>query len=310
MLQQTNSINVVSLSPTQAGVLLEYRYVHDRPLRPRYVDELVKEMQAGRFQHTAEVHMAYVNGQPSMLNGKHTCHAIVKFGKPVNVTLRKTYTTAGQLAALYALGHDNQLRRLFSDQMGAYGLVEETGLTRSQLDSLSAALKAIRHNFKLRHAGRGENELSPVEMMTVVREWSEFMMQLDNHITPCNKMTLRALRSKSVLPIGLITVRYQPDKACDFWSAIARPDELKYADSRSQARRIVDGLPDLRSTKSELEKVPGKIARCWNAFFQGRLLEVVQPFSDGATIVIAGTPWNGKHPIGMLPNNLAAYDNR
>ena len=302
----TNSIDVVMLSPGQAGEFLRYRYMHDRPLRQWYVDALVKEMREGRFQFTAEVHIAYVNGQPNMINGKHTCNAIVKFGKPVRVTLRKTYTSEpGQIAALYALGHDNQLRRLFSDQMGAYGLGEETGLTRNQLDALASALRAMRYGFRIDHQGRNEaSSIAPVDMMKIVREWAVYMRDFDKIIMPCPPALLRTVHSKSVLAIGLITVRYQRRKAQEFWSAIARPDELKYVDPRAQARQVIDRVPNLRRANIEIGRVPGKIARCWNAFMSGRTLEVVQPFPDGAPMVIEGTPWNGKQPVNMLPNDL------
>ena len=66
----------------------------------------------------------------SMVN---TCAAIIKYGKPVLVTLRKTLTSeAGQVAMTYAFGHDTYLRRTFNDAMGAYNLADATGLTHSR----------------------------------------------------------------------------------------------------------------------------------------------------------------------------------
>lgn len=305
MYSPTNSINVVELSPAQAQEFLGYRYAHDRPLRPWYVDFLVNEMKERRFQFTAEVHIAHVNGQPNLINGKHTCNAIVKFGKPVKVTLRKTYTTTpGQVAALYAFGHDNQLRRHLGDQMQSFGLVEETNLTAQQLGALAASLSYIRNGFTASKGGKAIQ--SPADRIQDAIEWSPFMRKFDASVMPCNKYVLRALRQRSVLSLGLVTTRYQPDIAAKFWGEIAKPNGAQYTDPRMAARRVIDAIDQINRSKNELQRITWKLSRCWRAFFDGEQLEMATaPKVIDKPITVAGcAAFDGKQPTwNYLPNN-------
>lgn len=315
----TDSISVQTVTPDKASEFLRSNFLHNRPPRASWVEYLVREMKEGRFISTAEIHIMYRNGEPTMVNGQHTCLAIQKYGKPVRVTVRKTVTNEhGQIAMTYAFGHDTHLRRSWSDQMGAYNLVETTGLSRETLNSLSAALRLIRMNFGAgtdswaRPVGadkKGDVEYklgltsAPTELLEIVSDWAPQMKLFDLAVQPCEKFLLKRLRSRAVLAIGLITFRFQPDKAFDFWANTSRPDAISLDSPCWAARRHISDFHANWSKKDQLSRTTRIVARCWNAFYDDESLKVAQlrSGSEKARIVIKGTPYNGKQAANFLP---------
>lgn len=169
-----NSLRIESLTPEKAADYLKCNYTHNRKMRRHHVEYLLNEMKAGRFMPTAEVHLMYRNGEPVLVNGQHTCAAIVEFGKPVTVTVRKTIARElGQIAMTYAFGHDTGLRRTFNDAMGAYNIAEQTGLTSDQVNALSTALRHILADFT-GESDRKRNDVkkSPAELVEYIYAWS------------------------------------------------------------------------------------------------------------------------------------------
>lgn len=298
----TSSLQVETVTPEKASQFLSYNYVNNRRVRQAWVEYLVREMQQGRFMSTAEIHIMYRNGEPVMVNGQHTCRAIVKYGKPVRVTIRKSSTTeVGQIAMAYAFGHDTGIRRSFTDGMNAYNLSEQTGLPPTIVNHVVAALTYIKSGFNIYRKGGGNVKDSPADMVKYVLAFSPTMKLFDAHVMPCEKLLLKRLRWRSILPVALLTFYYQPEKAADFWRQIANPDRLAWDDPRVAARRYIEN--GITRPRDEEAKTPRRIARCWRAFYEGQNLEKVSGINPLSAISIAGTLYNGKQPaMGYMPD--------
>lgn len=299
-----NSLRVEPLSPEKAAEYLRHNYTHNRRMRRHHVEYLLNEMRAGRFMPTAEVHLMYRNGEPVLVNGQHTCAAIVEFGKPVTVTIRKTNAReAGQIAMVYAFGHDTGLRRTFNDAMGAYNVAEHTGLTGDQVTAVATALRHIMTDFTVERSGNrtGQVKKSPADLVDYVYAWSGDAKVLFSVTSEVDKVMSKAIRKRGVLPIGLLTIHYQRDKAIDFWRGIVRPDGLMYADPRMTARRYIELS---RGRPSQIGVSPGKLSRqlasCWNAFYRGELLNHAKVADELSRVKLLGTPYTGNQPNGFL----------
>ncbi len=298
-----NSLRIESLTPEKAADYLKCNYTHNRKMRRHHVEYLLNEMKAGRFMPTAEVHLMYRNGEPVLVNGQHTCAAIVEFGKPVTVTVRKTIAReAGQIAMTYAFGHDTGLHRTFNDAMGAYNIAEQTGLTSDQVNALSTALRHILADFTGESdRKRNDAKKSPAELVEYIYAWSIDMRLLLSITANVDKKMSRLLQKRGILSIALPTLYYQKGRAIEFWQGIARPDGLQYVDPRMTARKYIESS---RGTSYFMGVTPAKLSRqiaaCWNSFYRGETLSSARVADELSIIKLLGTPYNGNQPKGFL----------
>ncbi len=299
----TNSLQIESVTPDKAREYLGYNYAHNRKVRPGRVQFLANEMREGRFMQTAEIHIMYCNGDPVLVNGQHTCNAIAMYGKPVRLTVRKTSTSEhGQIAMMYAYGHDTGMKRTFNDGLGAYNVGEELGIGPYHVDRLAAAIKFIRNGFGKPTRGKDVPLTEVIEMMHV---WAPHARMFLKTITvPSGELTrIRgAVEKQAVFSILLVTYRYSLDIARDFWSGILSPGLLD-TDSRWFARRAIEESI-LRNNRYALgsrdpEIVARRLAKCWGSFVTGKRMGQIPRIADinpNAPILIAGTPYNGRQP--------------
>lgn len=299
----TNSLQIESVTPDKAREYLSYNYAHNRPLRQGWVKYLADEMREGRFMQTAEIHIVYCNGEPVLVNGQHTCNAIVLYGKSMRLTVRKTSTNEhGQVAMMYAFGHDNGRKRTFNDGLGAYNVGEELGIGPYQVDRLAAAVKFIRNGFG--NPARGK-DVSLTEVVDVMQIWAPYARLFwSNTVVPSGELSRirSAVDKQSVLSVLLVTYRYSANKARDFWSGILSPGLLD-TDARWFARRVIEESI-LRSNRYSLgsrdaDVVARRLAKCWGSFVTGKRMAQIPRLSDidpSAPIVIAGTPFTGRQP--------------
>ena len=301
----TNSLRVEPVTPEKAAEYLRYNYAHNRKLRKHHVAFLANEMRQGRFMPTAEVHLMFRNGEPVLVNGQHTCAAIVEYGKPVSVTVRKSLTReAGQIAMTYAFGHDTGLRRTFNDAMGSYNLAEATGLTTRQVESLSTAIRHIKSGFDKSRSGYGVIKQSPGDIVEYIYAWAAEAKVLFSVTNYCDKDITRLLKKTGALSVAILTIRYQPEKALEFWRGVAMPDGVLWADPRMTARRALEDSKGKAGTKGVTPgRLSRQLARAWNAFYEGEELKQIKVSNEYAPMVILGTPYNGKQPKDFLSLN-------
>lgn len=301
----TNSIRVESVTPEKAAEYLQCNYTHNRKPRKHHVAYLANEMRCGRFMPTAEIHLMFRNGEPVLVNGQHTCAAIVEYGKPVTVTVRKTVVReVGQIALAYAFGHDTGLRRTFNDAMGAYNLAEQTGLTQDQVQALAGALRHIKGGFNVEHGhGRDRKKMSPADLVDDIYAWSHEAKLLFLTAAWTDSKITRLLNKRGVLSVAIVTFYYQPEKATEFWRGIVMPDGLSWSDPRMTARRALENSKGKASTQGITpQRLSRQLARCWNAFYREESLSLIKVLDENGQISLLGTPYNGKQPFDFLPS--------
>lgn len=306
----TNSLRIESVTPEKAAEYLRCNYAHNRRLRKHHVAFLANEMRCGRFMPTAEIHLMFRNGDPVLVNGQHTCAAIVQYGKPVAVTVRRTLAQeAGQIAMTYAFGHDTGLRRTFNDAMGAYSLSEATGLTQSQVEALSSAIRHIKTGFTKARSGEGNIKHSPADIVEYIYVWAAEVKMLFAAVAYCDRHITKLLEKRAALSVAILTIRYQPEKALEFWRGVAMPDGIMWADPRMTARRALEESKGKAGASAVApSRLSRQLARCWNAYFKGEELKQIKITDENAPMVLLGTPYNGKQSDGFLSLNNAGVN--
>jgi len=314
----TNSLRIESVTPEKAAEYLRYNYTYNRRLRKHHVSFLANEMRHGRFMPTAEIHLMFRNGEPVLVNGQHTCAAIVDYGKPVSVTVRKTIVReAGQVAMTYAFGHDTGLRRTFNDAMGAYNLAEATGLTHTQVEVLSSAIRHIKSGFSKARNGQGTPKDSPGDIVDYVYAWAGEVKMLFTAVAYCDRNITKLLEKRGALAVAILTLYYQPEKALDFWRGVAMPDGIKWGDARMTTRGTLEESKGKAGASAvTASRLSRQMARGWNAHFKGEELKQIKVMDESAPMILFGTPYNGKQTAGYLslkdyiappPNEGAIY---
>lgn len=301
----TNSLSVEAITPEKAAEYLRYNYAHNRKPRKHHVAFLANEMRCGRFMPTAEIHLMFRNGEPVLVNGQHTCAAIVQYGKPVAVTVRKTLAReAGQIALTYAFGHDTGLRRTFNDAMGSYNLSEATGLTLRQVEALASAIRHIKSGFDKSRSGDGVVKQSPADIVEYIYVWAAEAKVLFSVTNYCDNNITGLLKKTGALSVAILTIRYQPEKALDFWRGVAMPEGIHWGDPRWTARRALEDSKGRAGTKGITPgRLARQLARAWNAHYKGEELKQIKVNDEYAPIVLLGTPYNGKQSEDFLSLN-------
>jgi hypothetical protein len=106
-----------------------------------------------------------------------------------------------------------------------------------------------------------------------------------------------ALRLRSVTAVAMYTLKFQPEKAAEFWQGLAMDDGLRRNDPRlSLLYRLSSGY-GTRPVAFQLHAV----AAAWNAFYEGRNLTEIR-VDPGKPFRLAGTPVLVEHLDGELDN--------
>ncbi len=294
-------LSIENITPQTAQEWLQYN-IDNRRLRTAHVEFLAKEMRYGRFQETAEIHLFTVGDVRYMLNGQHTCHAVVLYGAPVRVTVRRSSGTENERRMVYSVGHDKGLSRTFSDSVRVYDLADSMQVRSSYIDRIAASIRYAELNFGLKppHTRR----VSDIELMGIVPLWDTEMALLLETISPCAKEMRNTITRSDLLSVALITLFFQTDKAVDFWRGVAKGDLLPDDDAR---KRLRDYLVKVKWNNRSLSDKPSVITRrvvdCWNKFYDGREAKrVLQDRHIRDEVCINGTLYTGKQPFDYWPD--------
>lgn len=295
-------LSIESVSPETAAEWLQFNTAN-RPLRRHHVNFLRNEMANGRFQETAEIHIFDTAGRKLMLNGQHTCEAIVAYGRPVRVTVRRSIGTDDECKLIYSVGHDKGLIRTFTDSVRGFNLESETSLSGSYIEKLASAIRYAKYNFGIMWSST-TNRISDLEMIDIVRYWFDDAIVFLDVISPCHKSMRQHLVRSDMLSVALITMYFQRDKAMVFWRSVANGENMDNSDPRMRLYNYINTLNWTRGKLGENKPiVTRKIINGWNRFYLGKTwLKMDTPSIDNVPVRIEGTHYTGKQPIDMWPN--------
>lgn len=296
---QTIAMNVM-MTPTLAQSWLEqYRYPHQRPLRPHRVSVLAQEMRAGRFALTTiDLRTIENTGQTFLINGQHRLHAIIEAGLEIPmVVVRHRVDSMEAVARDYAV-FDTHSKRSHKDALQAYDLTEETGLTLSQLRILGQTAPFLLSGFRISAVRRESLGQSPVERIDFIRAWANTAVLAFTSIGAAEHRRVNRIYNAGTFAVALVTMRYQPDKAERFWRRVAANDGLRQGEPEM---KLVEYLTDYRAYNSRDPRLPRAVAACWNAAYEGRSLRLIKVNDPNGPIRIAGTPFKGTEHIILPP---------
>jgi hypothetical protein len=283
-------------------ILTTMAYERQRRTRPQHVASLARELLRGTFKPgTIEIN-TLPEGDQYLIDGYHRLQAIIEAGvsSPM-VIVNCAVGSMDEVDANYAVT-DTGLIRTSVDRATAYNLPSRFALSPRWVTSLGYAVAAITGGFEFdsndlhtRDAVRSDAVRIPL-METWLPEMHRFV-----EILAQNKGMWMGgkTRNASLVAIALVTLRYQPERAEQFWAAVAKNDGL----GRTQPERILIDYLQSSSVKREGTRAYARaIAYCWNASYDGRPLTYALRHKKNVVnnpILIKGTPYTGKQVVRL-----------
>jgi hypothetical protein len=277
------------VTPAEAKALREScLFARQRSVRPGHVHRLAFEMGRGWFLQGTPIWFCVLPDRSMLLvNGNHTLEAVVEAGVSVPLTLiYQQVADEEEAAAAYAC-FDIQRTRGWSDAARAIGADHD--LINS--GKVIAALTPIMLGFERRSAGTlaQMDLLSRRRRFEVLEEYRGAAGLLHAACLGSSAVNQRLILRAGVYSVALVTARYQPSSAEEFWGGLVHDDGLRVNDPRKSLLKYLS-LRTVGTAGEDRYDLTIAAAQAWNAHFDGRTLNNPRP-GQSVRFTLLGTPW-------------------
>lgn len=230
-----------------------------------------------------------------LVNGQHRVTAISEHNVPVTIRVILHYVkNEDEAATLYTYFDDPSESRTDIEVLDAKGITHDLGLPRDVVRALYGALSFLRNDLEPAYYQTisGESARDRDGRMHDIGEWANEARVFWQDIKIGDLWTKRRLLRPAVTALALYTYRYQPAKAHDFWSGIARQDGLASGDPRNTLIRDFRSRANNEAGKGNTNQraVIQSVTLAWNAFCEKRELAIIKVVG-GAILRVWGTPY-------------------
>jgi len=291
-----------TITPSVAKVWLEFKYSKQRTVDARSVAILAEAMRRGRFTTNTMKFAMYRDGR-FLVNGQHTLTAIVSSGVTLVLPVQDfVVDSEDDIARLY-YHEDTNRRRSFQDSVRAMDFTERLNLSQTQIKQTAAALKWVKSNFGVDR--KMYDYITQDDLLEWVPVYTWEIEAIYDAISPCLKEERNIVIKQSILAVGLITMRYVPDKARVFWGQVAKDNGLERYDARKTLRSwLIANTTRRFSSQQRIDAhtVSRVVALAWNAWCDGRSLRymLVRDTTKPLELRYCG-PFNGNQSPNYLP---------
>ena len=268
-----------------------FHYKHQRRIREYHVNNLAEEIQKCRFRDYTQITFCRLDGWYYLTNGYHTLSAISKTRSVLLSVIVKDVSSVADIAFDYAR-HDTHLTRPLSDALAAFEIAEKYGITKTQLQWVSAA--GLFYAYMIGEIKtRVSTQLSTDKKHEIVDRYARLGI---NALLMFNGQATNAyFNRKTTLASAMICYNYSKSKAIEFWGKIAEDDGLRKKDPR---KTLLDWLRESQTTGGggaarnkkvyrDHELVKG-CAAAWNAFHERRDLQFIRVSYASNEVVFSG----------------------
>ena len=276
--------------------LEEYRFQGQRNLDRETVLLYAREMQMGRFDAVSQINLVQVGPKTYLTDGQHRLQAVALSNVPIPFVVR-TKTATDETEAARDYNASTGKARTVSDSLRATGIQESLELNSSELNVIAAATSLIVGGFSIR-ANRSLLNRSVTEKEQSIREWAPDYAEYQKSVLGAHQSLARILKWRGVVAVGLVTFRYAPFKASQFWGDLVAEEGRSKAGTYLERRLLFGEL----SKRKNMASISRNVAEAWNRFFLGKSLPAnFHPLADTLPIYIAGSPFNGSQQIELFP---------
>lgn len=297
MLERTsNPMTVISegralVTPLMANTILNAtKFIGQRKLQAHHVDKWAMMMveDRGEFLQYQGISFGRLNGSLYLLNGQHRLNAVVKSGRATGFDFT-IYDCANEadLAKYYARFDSEHLSRSLKDIVANDPLVGKD-FPPAYLARVCEAVSFIESRFKNVSSRKMSGAARIKERrLEGAHTWEREARQYRGFAKGVPVMAQHRFFSAAPLAVAMVTLRYQPDQASDFWERAIKNDGLRIGDP---ARALIEAWK--RNGVNWTRYQTGHLAAiAWNAAFEEKDLRIIRLSKDGGEMFISGTPY-------------------
>lgn len=271
-------------------ILIEYNYERQRAVRRPHVLFLADEMRRGSFQSGSQLAFARHRDKLILINGQHRLNAQIESQETVEYqVLIQDAQTWAEIHKLYYRQDRGGRGRTEAEVLIAVGVAERYGMTSTLARSVFKAQPLIANNFVWPRIHDDPSLRNDDLRLDGCKPWWSIAATYGRIIDAAPRMVRKRLEAAQAVAVGLVTLKYQTEKASEFWAGVAGDDGLRRDDPRKAL------LIDLAAREWARGGTEGAlaIATAWNAWFEDRPLKSVHIYED-ASVRIKGTPFDGR----------------
>ncbi len=230
-----------------------------------------------------------------LLNGQHRLAAILSTGIPQrSIVLRLHFASEEDMDKAYA-NMDRGYIRTMRQGIAAMGTAEKVGVTAHTMKAAIGSLRLIGNGFARRgSSGRAQIVLSnPSIVDQIAYQWKEPIFAYQHATYGANHKARDWFFNAPVMSVALVTLRYSPQCAMDFWRVASENNGLQRGEP---AHVLYDILSTTRVREKGEEWYSRAVATCWNAYADGRPLNSARVYAE-TPITIRKSPFHGRSDI-------------
>jgi hypothetical protein len=269
------------VSADEATVWLrEKNYPFQRKIIKSNVIRLQREMEIGRFRSGTQIFIAVLpDGREWILNGYHTLTAIAEGGFTQRLSVfHKPIADEGEAAIIYST-FDDMKKRTIRDVIRAHGSPVPEKISSIVGGAMRVIMLDFYHKSTERFQKEGLMEVMTGEFWDGVHIYSEILESTKGEAR-------RFLGLSAVGAVAIYTLKYQREKAYEFWVSVVRDDGLTQGQPE---KALLTYLRNLKGVNDSRKSVCYATALAWNKFYKGISVEHLRAGSL-TYFRIAGTP--------------------
>lgn len=281
----------ILITPSLAETILtNLNYSHQRLIRPKHVEMLSTQMKNHEFTPGTQISFGELpDNSLHLVNGQHRLKAVISSETPIMfqilITSCKDET---ELNTLWRRNDRMVVPRTISDIIHSEGIASHHNLRINVAQAVYQAMLVINSKFRLtsRHADPYLMR-SDEARLKMAKDWWEYAINFQTATQTAPSKVKRTIYNAGVTAVGLVTFKYQPEKAHEFWYGLSENDGLRKDDPRNTYVRY---LYNTERAKGKSHVETAKAVSCaWNSFFQDKTLSQIR-IPDH--VLIKGTPFS------------------
>lgn len=282
------------ITPNMARrILEETNYSGQRPVADHHVKLLAHIMEEGRWRSGDQLAFCRLDGRLILTNGQHRMHAVIVADRAQEFQILITECmTLEEVQADYHRHDIVARKRSNAEIMASTGIGDESGLPKQFLVKLFQAGPILENDLQPVHYLKDTVAQRDIDSrIETVRDWLGEARLYEQFIRSAPKHVKQSLINAGVMAVALVTIRYQPQQAAEFWRGLAEDDGLRRGDPRKTLLQDLESRHVRRGAFHAQRVIPALTA--WNAFFEGRTLKIIK-VSESSQITVRGTPIKGQ----------------
>lgn len=292
------------ITPKLAGTLLaQCAYPRQRAVRWWFVEQLEAELKRGALGRS-QIQIAELGAQRFVVDGQHRLWAVLRSGVTWEFDLAVTRCDSMQEVDRLYTRIDRGKVRSKDDYLRAVDGYADLGMGKRQVQKAYGAAAVLITGFD--NSNPSDDRIARLEdaRYAVIREWAEWFIAYDDAVAGCPSEMYHSLAVRALHAVAVVTCRYQPEKARDFWRRVASVDGLtRYSGEGQLSRAILSGKMHWERKVLQPSRM---VAKCWNAYYAGTTLQKLKVMDGelGKPILVAGTPYDGKKVVRCVPEGF------